>query len=203
MACLHLRFLSLFVAFFAPVFVVILARWLPRYDRAKEIYALNAAVMLGIVGAMLWYFPSRSDYTRIVNRNFPVAAVQYLNSHSVPGPMYNTYQFGGYLLWARGPEHKVFIDGRTEVYEQAGIFSDQVDLINLKPGSLAVLQKYNIQSCLLVPGEPLSTVLAALTDWQKVYEDNNAVLFVRRQSDVMQRPEVPLAQYDHVAGGGT
>ena len=203
MACIHARFLSLFVAFFAPVFVVILARWIPKYDRAKEIYALNAAIILGILAAMVWYFPSRSDYTRIVDKNFPVAAVQYLNTHSVPGPMYNSYEFGGYLLWARGPEHKVFIDGRTEIYENAGILSDQVELLNLKPGSLAILQKYNIQSCLLFPGEALSTVLAALPDWQKVYEDDHAVLFVRRQSGVSQRPEVPTAQNDHVAGGGT
>ncbi len=203
MACLHVRFLSLFVAFFAPVFVVILVRWLPRYDRAKEIYTLNAAIILGIVAAMVWYFPSRSDYTRIVDQNFPVAAVQYLDTHSVAGPMYNSYEFGGYLLWARGPEHKVFIDGRGEIFEPAGVLSDQIKLLNLGPGSLAILQKYNIQSCLIVPGEALSTVLAALPDWQKVYEDGHSVLFVRRQSDVMQRPETPAAQDDHAVGGGT
>ena len=182
--------------------MVILARWIPKYDRAKEIYALNAAIILGILAAMVWNFPSRSDYTRIVDKNFPVAAVQYLNTHSVPGPMYNSYEFGGYLLWARGPEHKVFIDGRTEIYENAGILSDQVELLNLKPGSLAILQKYNIQSCLLSPGEALATVLAALPEWQKVYADDRSVLFVRRQSEVMQRPEIPTAQNDHIAGGG-
>ncbi len=180
MAFLHLRFLSLFVVFFAPVLAVILARWLPRYNRAKEIYALNAAIILGVLGAMVWYFPSRSDYTRIVDSNLPVAAVQFLNTHSVPIPMFNSYEFGGYLLWARGPEHKVFIDGRGELYEPAGVLSDYVQLANFKPGSLAILQKYNIQSCLLSPGEPLSTVLAALPEWQKVYGDDEAVLFVRR-----------------------
>ena len=157
--------------------------------------------MLGLVGAMVWYFPSRSDYPRIVDKNFPVAAVQYLDTHSVPGPMYNSYEFGGYLLWARGPEHKVFIDGRGEVYEHAGVLSDQIALLNLEPGSLAILQKYNIQSCLLLPGEALSTVLAALPDWQKVYEDDHSVLFVRRQSDALQRPEAPTAQHDAVGGG--
>lgn len=195
MACVHVRFLSLFVVFFAPVIVMILARWIPKYDRTKEIYALNAAIMLGVVGAVVWYFPSQSDYTRIVDKNFPVAAVAYLNTHSVPEPMYNSYEFGGYLLWARGPEHKVFIDGRTEVYEQGAIFSDQVNLLNLKPGSLAILQKYNIQSCLLFPDEALSTVLAALPDWQKVYEDGKTVLFVRRQNDAMLRPEESTARF--------
>ena len=115
MACLHLRFLLLFVAFSSPIFATILARWLPRYDRAKEVYALNAVIVVGILGALVWFFPTGKDYTRIVDRNFPVAAVEYLNTHATPGPMYNSYEFGGYLLWTRGPEHKVFIDGRSEI----------------------------------------------------------------------------------------
>lgn len=188
MACLHLRFLLLFVVLAAPVFVTLLARWVPRYDRRKEVYALNAAVILGIVAAMAWYFPSRGEYVRAVEKNFPVAAVEYLNAHSIPEPLYNSYAFGGYLLWARGPEQKVFIDGRTEIYERGGVFQDQIALLNLQPGSLAVLDKYNIQSCLLVPGEPLATVLGILPGWQKVYADEEAVLFVRRQITDAQRP---------------
>jgi hypothetical protein len=194
MACVHVRFLSLFVPFFASLFAVLLSIWLPKYDRAKEVYALNAAIILGIVGAIVWYFPSRSDYARIVANQFPVAAVQYLDTHYVPGPTYNSYGFGGYLLWARGPEHKVFIDGRTEVYERSGIFQDQIALVNLKPGSLAILQKYNIQSCLLSPGEALSTLLAVLPEWQKLYEDDRAVLFVRRSIDALQPSGVPIAR---------
>lgn len=201
MACMHVRFLSLFVAFFSPLFAVILATWVPKYDRAKELYALNAAIILGLAGAMAWYFPTRSDYSRIVEQNFPVAAVQYLNAHSVPGPMYNSYEFGGYLLWARGPEHKVFIDGRTEVYERMGVFQDQIALVNLKPGSLAILQKYNIQSCLLTPGEALSTVLAVLPEWHKLYEDGRTVLFVRRQIDPSQMVEIPVARINRDGAG--
>ena len=181
MSFVHMRFLSLFVAFFAPVFVVILARWIPKYERAKEICALNAAVMIAVVAAMVWYFPSQSYYARRVEQSFPVAAVQYLNTHSIPGPMYNSYYFGGYLIFARGPEHKVFIDGRGEVYERGGVTADDVKLINLRPGSLDIFQKYNIQSCLLLPGEALATVLAALPEWQKVYADGTSVLFVRRR----------------------
>jgi hypothetical protein len=176
----HARFLSLFAIFFAPVLVLILARWLPKYDRAKEVYALNAAIMIGMVGVMAWYFPTNSDYLRIVEKKFPIGAVQYLNTHSVPGPLYNSNEFGGYLLWARGPEHKVFIDGRSEIYEPAGILSDQVALINLSPGSLALLQKYKIQSCMLWRDEALATVLAALPDWQRVYMDDTTVLFIRQ-----------------------
>jgi hypothetical protein len=178
-----------------------LTPWVPRYDRAKEIYALNAAIMLGLVAGMACFFPSRSDYARIVETSFPVAAAQYLNTHPVPGPMYNKYAFGGYLIFARGPEHKVFIDGRSEVYERAGVLSDDFQLINLHPGSLAVLQKYNIQSCLLSPGDALATVLAALPEWRKVYADETSVLFVRREGDAQPGQEAHSAQIDRAGRG--
>ena len=42
MACLHVRFLLVFVPFFAPLFAAIVARWVPHYDRSKDRYILNA-----------------------------------------------------------------------------------------------------------------------------------------------------------------
>lgn len=190
-ACLHVRFLELFIAFLAPLLAMVLADRLPKYDRTKEIYPLNGAVMLAAIAAMVWYFPSAGDYAHSVASYFPVRAVEYLKSHSVPGPMYNSYEFGGYLLWAR-PEQKVFIDGRTEVYERVGAFQDQIALVDLKPGSLSLLEKYDIQSCLLLRDETLTTVLAALPDWQEVYADDRAALFVRRQTQGKQQSYAAL-----------
>ena len=197
----HMRFLSLFVAFSVPVLVSILARWVPKYERDKEIYGLNAAVIIGLLAAIVWYFPSRRDYERFVEKKFPVASSEYLNTHSVPGPMYNSYYFGGYLIFARAPEHKVFIDGRAEVYEGAGVMADYAHLAHFDPGSLAVLEKYDIQSCLIRPGEALATLLAVLPEWQKVYEDGTSLLFVRRQGDAPQEPEIRAAQMDNAVGG--
>jgi hypothetical protein len=180
MAFIHMRFLLVFVPFCAPLFAVMLASCVARYDRTKEIYLLNAAVMVAVLAVMIWYFPSQAAYARDVEAAFPVQAVNYLNSHSVPGPMYNTYNLGGYLLWARSPGNRVFIDGRTDLYERAGVFSDYMNLTGLKPGSLGILQKYNIQSCLLWRDEPLATILVAVPGWQKVYVDDKNVVFIRQ-----------------------
>jgi len=194
MSFLHERFLTLFAVFSAPVVAVVLSRWVPAYERRKEVYTLNAALILSLAGAMVWYTPSQGDYAREVEQHFPVAAGRYLDTHALPGPMYNSYGFGGYLLWTRGAEQKVFVDGRTEVYERAGVFQDQVALANLKPGSLAILDKYKIQSCMLVPGEPLAAVLAVLPDWQKVYDGADAILFVRKQSGDEQSANVAIGR---------
>jgi hypothetical protein len=186
MACLHVRFIMLFVPFCAPLLAVIFARWLPRYDRKKDKYILNAALMAGVVAAMVYYAPSRSFLDKKVADNFPVDAVKYIRENPVPGPMFNDYGFGGYLVWSG---RKVFIDGRSEVYERGGVLSDYLHIIALKPGALTVLRNYGIQSCLLERDAPLATVLNALPDWRKIYSDHTSVLFIRRQV-----PAAKLAQ---------
>jgi hypothetical protein len=96
--------------------------------------------------------------------------------------MFNSYGFGGYLLWALGPQRKVFIDGRAELYEEGGVFTDYMHISLLKPGALSVLRGYGVQACLLDRNEPLANVLAAMPDWQLTYSDAISVIFVRRSN---------------------
>ena len=64
-------------------------------------------------------------------------------------------------IWCRrAAGAQVFIDGHGDVYERGGAFADYLH-IRLQPGTLAVLDNYGIQSCLLQRGEPLATLLAA------------------------------------------
>jgi hypothetical protein len=182
MACLHVRFLLLFVPFFTPVLAAVLARWVSSYDRAKDHLVLNSVLMTGAVALMIGYFPSRGRLEEIVAQQSPVRAVAYLRQHPVPGPMFETYEFGDYLVWSMAPAQRVFIDGRGELYERGGVFADYVHIADLKPGALGVLRGYGVQSCLVRRDEPLVTVLAALPDWQRVYSDDLSVIFVRRES---------------------
>jgi hypothetical protein len=179
MACLHLRFLLIFVPFFAPLFATIVARWMPPYDRAKDKWVLNAALMACVAAGLIYYFPSRAELDRSIAHTYPSKAVAYLEQHPAPGPMFNTYGFGGYLVWSRGPQHKVFIDGRGDVYERGGVLSDYLYISSIKPGALAVLDGYGIQSCLLEHNEALTTLLSASPQWKRVYTDDLSSLFVR------------------------
>jgi len=192
-ACIHRRFLLIFVPVFALLLATILARWIPKYARSKDRYILNAILMTVILAAIVGYYPSQADLWQMVGKTYPAGAVEYLNHHAVPGPMYNTYGFGGYLIWSRGPEHKVFMDGRGELYEPAGVFADYLEIADIKPGALSVLQKYGIQACLLNHDEALATVLAALPEWRKIYEDETSILFVRRSASSALGPRISIA----------
>jgi len=177
MACMHVRFLLVFVPFFAPVLVVVLAEWFPPYDRARDKFALNAALMAALVIGMVHYFPSRKGMEKIVAEQFPVDAVAYIRGHKIPRPIFNSYNFGGYLVYANEP---VFVDGRADPFERGGSLADYFHITRLKPGALKVLQNYGIESCLLGRDEPLANVLAAMPEWKQVYGDKLSVLFVRQ-----------------------
>ncbi len=189
MACLHVRFLLLFVPFFAPLAATMLARWAPAYHKAKDQYLLNFAAMAGIVIAMVHYSPTQADMEKKVADQFPVQALEYMRAHSVPGPLFNSYGFGGYMIEAG---YKTFIDGRSELFEQTGVLGDYMHMTLLKPGALQVLRGYGIQSCLLQRDEPFATLLASSADWNKVYSDPVSALYVKRNvSDVATQALMP------------
>lgn len=179
MACLHARFILIFVPFCIPILATILARWIPSYERGKEQYALNAVLMLGVIGAMFWFRPTASNLQKKVDAEFPVAAVNYIKQHHVPGPLFNEYSYGGYLIWSG---EKVFVDGRADPEEIGGSLADYFHISFAAPGALRILDNYRIQSCLIKPGTPLVTLLGSQADWRKAYSDSTSVLFVRRNS---------------------
>jgi hypothetical protein len=178
-ACLHARFLLVFVPFSAPLFAVILSRWIPPYDPGKDKYALNALLIAAVVVGMVRFFPSREQLASRISQHWPEKAVQYIEQHPPPQPMYNTYGYGGYLVYTLSSRNKVFIDGRADAYERTGVLADYMKIARLAPTALRLLQAYNVQSCLIERDEPLATLLAASSEWQKVYADELSVVFVR------------------------
>jgi hypothetical protein len=179
MACIHVRFVLLFVPFFAPVFAASLARWIPAYKRHKDQFIANAVIMAGVVVAMVHYFPTRADLDKKVASIFPVGALEYMRTHDVSRRMMNEYGFGGYLVFAG---EKTFIDGRGDLYERNGVLGDYVHFANLKPGSLQVLRSYGVETCVIDPKSALTTALLASPDWREMYRDQTSVILVRRES---------------------
>lgn len=179
-ACLHFRLVMIFVSFVAPLFGVVIARAMDPYDPRKDKYALNAILMALAVVAVIRYFPPQADLERIMEQKWPVQAVAYLRRHPAPQPMFNSYGFGGYLIWKMSDTNKVFIDGRADIYVRSGAFMDYLNIARMKAPAPFLLKAYNVQSCLLAHDESLITLLDDSPDWQKVYNDPVAVLYVRR-----------------------
>lgn len=193
-ACAHRRFILLLAPVFAPRLASQLASWVPAYQPAKDRFVVNAFLLVLILAGMLAYFPNNHELEAAIANKQPYKAAEYLRQHPVAGPVLNDYDWGGYLSRYLGPEHKVFIDGRADIYEYAGILPDYFSLIRLKPNTLFLLRKYGVRACLLRASHPLSTLLAALPDWERAYWDELSAIYVHKRS------HPPLADGGEPAG---
>ena len=196
MACIHVRFVLLFVPFFAPVLAAALARFIPAYKRHKDLFLANAVIMAGVLVAMVHYFPSRADLDKRVAKDYPVGALEYLRTHDISRRMLNDYGFGGYLVLSG---EKTFIDGRGDLYERNGVLGDFVHFANLKPGSLQVIRRYGVETCLLQHDTALVTALLASPEWEEVYHDGTSAILVRRSGPAANASPAKARTLDSVS----
>ena len=109
----------------------------------------------------------------------PVRAVEWLKTASPrpPGPMYNSHNWGGYLIWAL-PDEPVFADGRTDVYGE--FLLDYVTVMFARPGWQAVLDQYHVRMALMERDSFLAAMLATRPEWGLMYRDDQAEIWTRR-----------------------
>ncbi len=108
---------------------------------------------------------------------FPVAAVDWLQDHPQPGEGFNYFPWGGYLLFRDWPDAKVFIDGQTDFYGES-LTREYEDVITAGPGWQAVLNRYSVGWILIPEKTDLSQALDQSTDWNLVYHDPTASIYV-------------------------
>jgi hypothetical protein len=112
-------------------------------------------------------------------RNYPAAAVDFITREKPLQPIYNEYGWGGYLIWRLYPDYRVNMDGRADVYgdelieEFLAVHVGESEWRNF-------LDKHGVRTALLRPDVPLASLLRQDVAWQKVFEDQGSVIFVRR-----------------------
>jgi hypothetical protein len=73
-------------------------------------------VLLTLLVATITKIPSRREVLMAdVAKALPVGACDYIRSNHLPGPLFNAYEWGGFLTWYL-PEYPVVIDGRLDLY---------------------------------------------------------------------------------------
>jgi hypothetical protein len=92
--------------------------------------------------------------------------------------MLNAFDYGGYLIWAL-PEQPVFLDGRADVYEWSGVLDEFAKWATLQSDPNALLNKYDVNFCILERGSLSANVMPLLPNWKVVYFDDVSVIFVR------------------------
>ena len=110
---------------------------------------------------------------------FPVNATEFLKKEFVTGKMFNNDEFGDYIIFSAWPTYRVFMDGRSDMYgEKFG--SDYLKVANVQPGWKEILKKYDISWVLFDTQSALSAALQEQGDWQPIYSDKVATVFVKK-----------------------
>jgi hypothetical protein len=172
----YVRFLFLAGVIIAPILAKMLD-FVPPYRVELDTPVINTFAIVLMVAGVAYFWPKASQLEAKVNEQYPVGAISYLQAHPASGPMLNYYLWGGYINW-KEPSLKVFVDGRADIFDYSGVFTDYLNLLGLQQPD-AILDKYKIQYVLFPHGEPLTYFLEHSPRWKTVFSDANSVLLQR------------------------
>src|SRR5215475_1828809 len=152
---------------------------------SKPALGLNRLQLTGVFAGSLCIiflagFDAHFNERRVmqsVQNTFPLGAVTYIEMNHPPGPLFNQFDWGGFLI-ATLPDYPVSIDGRTDLYGD--------DLMRREANSMNAIDfeqdpAFNQANLILLPASvPLCRVLERSPRYNLVYADQMAMVFVRR-----------------------
>lgn len=181
-AFLAMRFLrnqtfyyTTFPLLIAPIVAV------PR-ERMQRLIAGATFAFLVVIAA------TRSYGTGVDRTNFPVAAVEQLESMQARGNILNDDELGGYLIWTFYPERRVLNDGRNELYTRYIEEYGRARLDSRRWNEL--LANYDVSLAVVNYTQPTVEVVDAVTQQRRV-APKTVVMF--------PRSEWALVAFDDVA----
>lgn len=113
----------------------------------------------------------------IIDQNFPKDAVNWVKTNHPQPKMFNSYNWGGYLIWEL-PDYPVFIDGRADLYGDE-ITGQWWEIVNGTDRALALLDEWDVSFVLLEPDWPIEPILQ-LQGWLVLYQDDYSTILGRK-----------------------
>ncbi|MGB8360395.1 MAG: hypothetical protein WCE80_03255 [Acidimicrobiia bacterium] len=137
-----------------------------RVGEGKRISVVPAVFFAGVV--VVLPFLVRGD-GGLSETRFPVAAAQRL----LDVRTFHDDRAGGYLIWSMGPDFKVYLDDRAELYGER-----MAEFVAVRDGDSPwqpVFERDGIEQVLLPAGSELATSIEG-EGWSTVYEDADFVV---------------------------
>jgi hypothetical protein len=111
--------------------------------------------------------------------NVPVKAVEYMKANEITGNTFtepNTW--GGYLIWAL-PSNPVYIDGRIDMYGDEFV-SEYLDVTSGVTDWRPIFDRHRVRVAVLRRKKFLARELSGSPEWEKVFEDEMAVIVIKK-----------------------
>ncbi len=183
----HVRWIGQFAFFAVPVIAFNLTCYLEGRGREGDSRALKwgglgLALLISVfLGLILRDASFRSRLGIGVSaEEYPVGSVRFMSENRLQGKLYNTYVFGGFLIF-NYPELKVFIDGRTPTVYSPHFFWKSRHTQTSK-GWERLVEDYGFTMALVKLDRPLCNVLYKELDWTPVVFDDISALYLKKDS---------------------
>ena len=174
--------------FLVLVSVAVIGRSLMAADRGAPSHALSdwspkrlgslfgAAVLLLVV---FWARVPRDRQPLLakIGESFPVRAADFLSRQRQPEPLFNSYAWGGFLMWYL-PEYPVAIDARP------GLYSDDERRAYFRAMNADIPYRdcpsmNQARTLLLEKGNVLAEAFRGVVGFQLIYEDDISLVYGR------------------------
>ena len=163
-----------------PVAIPMLAALRPRLNPPKW-WPWAATLIMACLMISTTNFRSYSKLSSV----YPIYPVQLVNSLSKDGQIYNSYEFGGYLVY-KG--FRPFIHGRTDLYAE-GLFEVSNSIVILDERREQLFEEYSINQVILhspYPNDPLLGLIDYLhrsDDWKLICFDDSGLVFKKTEEE--------------------
>lgn len=137
--------------------------------------ALAGAVM---IFAALRMPPNQTLDARLA-QTYPVAASDYIREHSLPQPLFNAAEWGGFLAWYL-PGYPVAIDGRRNLYPDDFVIQ-YAKAINADVRYTDFPAMANARTLVLPKSSLMGQALSTVPTYAVAYSDNVAAVLVRKE----------------------
>jgi len=151
--------------------------------RAQDVSILvTLGALLVTVGSVGVMADTLSSQTASTNANFPVGAANWLAAHPTVGTrMFNAYDWGGYLMYRfyPDPNRRVFVYGEATLMGNE-LMQQVSDVETSEPNWQQILTEHGVNYVVERTDSALTMALSVDPQWQRVYDDGFAVIFVKR-----------------------
>jgi hypothetical protein len=191
-ALTSVRFVTVYV-----LFCMIFAGWLvwqhrqdyravrvPAERPAKPPLWVLAAPVAVAAAIVLWVATSfdNSQFQREPFAwGYPVDAATLYEEQYADLRLFNTYDWGGYLIYRFRGDPQIFIDGRADTYPNE-LLEQYFHMVDGDAGWDAMMNQYDIDVIVVRPIDGLTQAIEGHPDWELIYQDTYSNMYLRRSA---------------------
>jgi tetratricopeptide (TPR) repeat protein len=158
-------------------------------SKKKMLQYIKWVPTIAIIFMSFYVFWFSGEYRRIgfglTKEHYPSGTIKFIADHGLEGNIFNTYEYGGYLIWHLYPQLKVFIDGRTPtIYDKDFFWSYRQGLYHNEITWKRLIEEYGIDMVLIKDDRKKEYMMFIQRldddpDWSLVAFDEVSLLFLK------------------------